>query len=59
MFYKESIRSIGYKSNMLTTHISTDQNDHSYYNMISKGFVYILIILVDLWVSSVSIEIMK
>ena len=44
---------------MLTTHISIDLYNYSYYNIILKGFYYILIILIDQWVSSVSIESME
>ena len=56
---KESARSIGYRSDTLTTHISIDLTNCSYYNTILKGFYYILIILVDQWVSSISIESMR
>ena len=55
-YHKEHSRSISCMSDMLTTHISIDLNNHSYYNTILKRFYYILIILVDLWVSSVNIE---
>ena len=55
-YHKKSFRSIGCRSDILTTHISIDINNHSYYNAILKGFYYILIIFVDQWVSSVSIE---
>ena len=41
---------------MLIIHISIDLNNCSYYNTILKRFYYILIILVDQWVSSVNIE---
>ena len=44
---------------MHTAYISIDLNNHSYYNTISKGFYYILIILVDQWVSSISIKSME
>ena len=54
-YHKESARSIGCRSDMFTTHISIDINNCSYYNRILKGYYYILIILVDQWVSSVSI----
>ena len=53
---KKSTRSIGYRSDTLTTHISIDQISCLYYNLILKGFYYILIILVDHQVSSVGIE---
>ena len=39
--------SIGHRSDTLTTHISIDQIDFSYYNTILERFYYILIILVD------------
>ena len=54
--HKGSVRSIGYRSDMLITHISIDLNNFSYYNTILKRFYYILIVLVDQWVSSVNIE---
>ena len=56
LHYKKSTRSIGCRADVLTTHISIDQINHLYYNTILKGFYYILIILVDHQVSSVSIE---
>ena len=58
-YHKESVRSIGCRSDMLTTHISIDINNHSYYNTILKRFYYILIILVDQWISSISIGSME
>ena len=57
--YKKSTGSIGCRSDILTTHISVDLNNRSYYNTILKGFYYILIILVDQWVSSISIKSME
>ena len=59
LFIRESARSIGHRSNTLSTHMSIDQIDHSYYNTILKEFYYILIILVDHWISSDSIESME
>ena len=58
-YHKESARSIGCRSDTLTTHTSIDINNHSYYNIILKRFYYILITLVDQWVSSISIGSMK
>ena len=46
-FCEESARSIGHRSDTLTTHISIDHIDHSYYNTILERFYYVLIILVD------------
>ena len=43
--HEESARSIGYRSDTLTTHISIDQINHLYYNTILKGLYYTLIIL--------------
>ena len=46
-FCKESARSIGHRSDTLTTHVSIDQIECSYYNTILERFYYILKILAD------------
>ena len=42
LFCKESVRSIGHRSDTHSTHIPIDQENHSYYNTILERFYYIL-----------------
>ena len=55
-FCMEWTRSIGHRSDTLTTHISDYKNHRVFDNTILKRFYYISDILDNSWLSSVSIE---
>ena len=50
LFCMESARSIGHKSDTLTTHISIDQNNHSYYKTSLESLCRFLILFDILYI---------